>query len=290
MTNPDERRAGAAAPYWCDDVYDDAIRLGLKVREVVYSGHSRFQEIQIVDTVTFGRVLVLDGVFQTSEKDEHFYHEMLVQPAMVVADDIRRVLIIGGGDGGAAREVLRHAGVEKLTMVEIDGDVVEACQQHLPSIGTAWDDPRLDLQIADGVGFLQRAASGSFDVVVLDGPDPIGPAEGLYAADFYESVARVLAPDGVFALHAESPVIVRHLFLKVLRLLRATFARVHPYFGSVPLYGTGPWAWALAGRTVDPDAVHQARAAAVEADTRYFNRAMHGAAFALPNDLRGELG
>jgi spermidine synthase len=275
--------------YWYDDTYEDQIRLGLKVRAQLYAQKSQFQQIEIIDTLTFGRVLVLDGVYQTSEVDEYRYHEMLVHPAMVSAPAIARVLIIGGGDGGTAREVLRHRGVERAVMAEIDGGVVEACREHMPALGAgAWEDPRLDLQLTDGVAYVKGAAPASFDVIILDGPDPTGPAEGLYAAEFYQDVQRALTPGGVFALHAESPVVVGHLFEKVLTSLAAVFPQVHPYFGSVPLYGTGPWAWCLAGASVDPLALHEDRAPAIERDTRYYNRAIHRAAFVLPNEIARE--
>ena len=199
---------------WYDEVFADRVRFGLKIRRVLYSGQSDHQKIEVLDTEQFGRVLVLDGVFMTSEADEYFYHEMMVHPAMTTAPRIRRVLVIGGGDGGTIREVLRHPEVESAVLVEIDGQVVEVCREHLASIGTAWDDPRLEVIIRDGVAFAREAVLESFDVILLDGCDPVGPSEGLFNESFYRGCARLLRPDGVFALQSETPVLLEDVFLE----------------------------------------------------------------------------
>ena len=238
---------------WYDELFRDRIRFGLKVTSVLYSEQSEHQKIEVLDTVQFGRVLVLDGVFMTSESDEHFYHEMLAQPAMTTAPAIRRVLLIGGGDGGTIREVLRHPEVERLTVVEIDGQVVEVSRKLLPAIGTAWDDPRLELIIGDGVAYARDSEVEPYDVILLDGCDPVGPSEGLFDV----------------------------------RTLRGVCGRAHPYFGTVPLYSAGMWTWTYATRTADPLAIVDERAARVEAFTKYYNREIHRAAFAVPNSLRG---
>ncbi|MFW6087902.1 MAG: polyamine aminopropyltransferase, partial [Myxococcota bacterium] len=191
---------------WYDEVHEERTRSGLRVERTLYAGRSDYQRIEVLETPEFGRVLVLDGVFNTSEGDEHFYHEMLVQPALTTARRARRVLIIGGGDGGTAREVLRHSTVEHVVMVEIDEQVVRVCQEHLRAIGTAWDDPRLELRFEDGVRFVREADVEPFDVVILDGTDPIGAGEGLFGLEFYRGCDRVLADGGVFALQSASPI------------------------------------------------------------------------------------
>ncbi len=274
---------------WYDEVFRDRVRFGLKVTSVLYSEQSEHQKIEVLDTVQFGRVLVLDGVFMTSESDEHFYHEMLAQPAMTTAPAIRRVLLIGGGDGGTIREVLRHPEVERLTVVEIDGQVVEVSRKLLPAIGTAWDDPRLELIIDDGVAYARDAEVEPYDVILLDGCDPVGPSEGLFNESFYHGCARLLRPDGVFALQSETPVLLEDVFLEIVRTLRGVFGRAHPYFGTVPLYSAGMWTWTYATRTADPLAIVDERAARVEAFTKYYNREIHRAAFAVPNNLKAQL-
>lgn len=275
---------------WYDEVFQETLRTGLKVRRTLHSEQSEFQKIEIIDTEIFGRTLVLDGIFQTSEGDERFYHEMLVQPAMVTAPSIKRVLIIGGGDGGTAREVLRHPEVEKLVMVEIDRRVVEACKEYLSSIGTAWDDPRLDLLFSDGAAYVSETADASFEVILLDGSDPVGPAEGLFNEGFYRNCSRILAPGGVFALQSETPVLFRDVFFEIQRTLGRMFERVHPYIGSVPLYGSGMWTWTYASQDVDRMAIIDIRAERIEPRMKYYNREIHRAAFALPSDIRRALG
>jgi spermidine synthase len=274
---------------WYDELFADRVRFGLKVRRVLYSGQSAFQKIEVLDTEQFGRVLALDGIFMTSEADEHFYHEMLVHPAMVTAPRIRRVLVIGGGDGGTIREVLRHPEVDSAVLVEIDGQVVEVCREHLGSIGTAWDDPRLEVVIGDGIDFAREADVEPFDVILLDGCDPVGPSKGLFNESFFTDCGRLLGPDGVFALQSETPVLMRDVFLDIVHTLRRVFGHAWPYFGSVPLYSAGMWTWTFASRTVDPMRIIDERASRLEAVTRYYNREIHLAAFAVPNELKAPL-
>lgn len=274
---------------WYDEVYEGRVRFGLKVRRTLYARDSAYQRVEILDTEYFGRVLALDGIFQTSERDEFYYHEMLVHPALCAAPAIRDVLVIGGGDGETAREALRHPEVERVVMCEIDRAVVEACAEHLPEIG-AWDDPRLELVFADAVEYVKDLAPGSFDAVLLDGSDPVGPSEGLFDAAFYASVRRALRRDGVFALQSESPTATPAVFRDIVRHLRRTFSRAAPYFGPVPLYAAGTWSWTFASDAVDPSDLRAERAERVEAACRYYNREIHRAAFALPQQLRRELG
>lgn len=275
---------------WYHEVFQDRLSTGLKVVRRIYRAESEFQKIEIVETEQFGRTLILDGIFQTSEGDEHYYHEMLVQPAMTVAPRIERVLVIGGGDGGTVREVLRHPQVQAAVMVEIDGKVVEACREHLPTIGSAWDDPRLTLTIADGVDFVKRSDVEPFDVILLDGSDPVGPSEGLFDAEFYRGCKRLLGPGGVFALQSESPVLFPEVFAEIYRALNEIFERVDPYVGTVPLYGAGMWTWTIASDGIDPRRPDPERCATIAPAMRYYNREIHTAAFALPADARRLIG
>ena len=271
---------------WYYEQFEDHTRLGMQVRRWLHSEQSEFQKIELFEAERYGRVLALDGVYQTSEAEEYFYHEMLVHPAMTSAPRIRRALVIGGGDGGTAREVLKHPEVERCTMVEIDAKVVDACRRHLPTIGTAWDDPRLELRIGDGIAFVKESDAEPFDAIFLDGSDPIGPSTGLYDEAFYRGCARMLAPRGVFALQSESPFLMRDIFLQIQETLRRVFPRVDPYFGPAPIYGCGIWSWTCASRGVDPTTIVDDRAERIEARSRYYNRDVHRGAFAVPNDLR----
>jgi len=274
---------------WYDEVFSDRLRFGLKVKRFLYSGRSPFQKIEVFDTYQFGRALALDSIYMTSEGEEYFYHEMLVHPALTTAPQIKRVLVIGGGDGGTVREVLRYKEVEKVVMVEIDPMVVEVCRKYLASIGTAWDDPRLELKFEDGVAFAQEANVDPFDVILLDGSDPVGPAEGLFSEAFYRACHRLLTPNGVFALQSESPVLFRDVFVSIIKTLRDIFPLVRPYFGTVPIYSAGMWSWTFASQCVDPLEIIDERVKMIESSTRYYNHAIHKAAFALPNDIKKEL-
>ena len=274
---------------WYDEVFEDKVRFGVRVERRVHAQRSALQHIEVLDTVPFGRTLVIDGIFMASEQDEHYYHEMITHPALVTAPAIRRVLVIGGGDGGTAREVLRHRGVEEVVQVEIDGAVIDVCKRFLPGLG-AWDDPRLDVIVGDGVAYVKEARVEPFDVVILDGTDPVGPGKGLFDIDFYRGVKRVLAPGGVFALQSESPAMMRNVFLAIQRALAQVFTRVKPYFGPAPLYASGVWSWTHATDRADAHAVDPGRLEAIEPGCKYYNRDIHQAAFALPSDLRRELG
>ena len=270
---------------WYEETYADRVRLALKVRRTLHAEDSVFQHIEIVETEAMGRVLVLDGVFMTSERDEHYYHEMLVHPALTTVERPARVLIIGGGDGGTAREVLRHPEVERVDMVEIDGRVVEACKAYLPGFG-AWYDPRLHVEIGDGVAYVRDANEPRYDVVLLDGTDPVGPGKGLFDEAFYRNVYRMLAPGGAFALQSESPFLMREVFTEIQDTLGRIFGKVDPYFGPAPIYGAGVWSWTLASDAVDPLAPAAVRVQRIEAVAKYYNAAIHRAAFARPNELR----
>jgi spermidine synthase len=273
--------------FWYDEVFDEKSRLGLKAREVVWEGRSELQKIDVIDTMAFGRVLAIDEIFMTSETDEHFYHEMMVHPALTSAPRLDRILVIGGGDGGTVREVMSYPEVGGVTMVEIDAKVVEVCKEHLRTSGRAWDDPRLEVRIGDGIDFALNADVPPFDVILLDGCDPVGPAKGLFTAEFYRGVARLLEEDGVFALQSESPILQRDVFLEIGRTLGSIFERVHPYFGPVPIYASGSWSWTFCSAAVDPLAFDEDRVSRQEARCKYYNREIHRAAFALPNDLKG---
>jgi spermidine synthase len=275
--------------FWYDETFEGKTRYGCLVREVLFSEQSQYQQVEVLDTVHFGPTLVLDGIFMTSAREEHFYHEMLVQPAMVVAPRIERVLIIGGGDGGSAREVLRHQGVKQLVMVEIDALVIEASKKHLPMIGTAWDDPRLEVIVGDGIAFVRESDAGPFDVIFLDGCDPVGPAAGLFDRPFYQSCLERLAPDGVFIAQTESPILQREVFLEVVRTLGDVFPRVRPYFGPAPLYAADQWSWTICSRDVDHLAIRDDRVASIEPQMKYYNRDIHRAAFAMSSDLKRAL-
>ena len=262
------------------------------IEEVLYEEKTEHQHVLIFQNVLFGRVMALDGVVQTTEKDEFIYHEMLAHVPILAHGRVSRVLIIGGGDGGTAREVLRHLVPHTVTLVEIDETVLRACREHLPTIGTCWDDPRLELIVGNGVSYVEHANAAYYDLVIIDGCDPVGPARGLFSVEFYRACERLLRPGGALALQAGSPILQHDQFIETIANLRQVFPRerVKPYFGPAPLYASDLWSWALASHELDWHAIIEDRAARVEPHTKYYNREIHRAAFALPNNLKRELG
>ena len=272
-----------AAPGWIDEIHQ-GVRYGLAGR-VIAEEHSPCQRVTVIESERYGRGLLLDGCWMTAERQERHYHEALVHPALCGAAAIERVLVIGGGDGGTARECLRHDGVRHLDLVEIDGLVVAWSQRYLGAIGAGcWSDPRFHLTVGDGIAWAAAAPDASYDVVIVDGSDPAGPAEGLFNRAFYEQCRRILRPGGVFATQSESPEAFRQVHLDTVRLLRAVFGHADPLYGWVPMYPSGWWSWTFAAtdgrRYLEPDG---ARAAAVGAGCEIWSpRWQRGAFEAMP--------
>jgi spermidine synthase len=262
----------------------------IESKERLEAFQSRFQQVEVHDTVPFGKLFRLDGHFMTSERDEFFYHENLVHLAAVTHPAPRRALIVGGGDGGSAEELFKHPTIETVTLCEIDETVVDISRRHLAAVHRgALDDPRLDLQIGDGFAYVRNSRE-QFDLIVLDLTDPGGPSTPLYTADFYRACAARLGRDGAMTLHIASPVAHPERIRDGLGRLREAFAVVTPYLTSVPLYG-GLWMMACASASLDPRTL-----SAEEVERRvvgrslralqYYNGDMHRAALALPNFVR----
>ena len=275
---------------WIDE-HHDGVRYGL-AGQVLLDEQSSFQRITVIDSERYGRGLLLDGCWMTAERQERHYHEALVHPALCSAAAIERILVIGGGDGGTARECLRHPGVCHLDMVEIDGRVVELSQQHLASIGGGcWEDPRFHLTVGDGIAWAANCTDASYDVVIVDGSDPAGPAEGLFNRSFFEHCRRILRPGGVFATQSESPEAFRQVHIDTVRLLRDVFGHADPLYGWVPMYPSGWWSWTFAAadapryRNVLPE-----RAASVAAGCEIWSPRWQSGAFeAIPALIEREL-
>ncbi len=251
---------------------------------------SPFQAVEVHDTDTFGKLFRLDGHFMTSEKDEFYYHENLVHPAAVTHPQPKRALIVGGGDGGSAEELLKHPSMKSVTLVEIDLAVVDIARKYFHAVHNGvLDDPRLTLRIEDGFAFV-RNTSEQFDLIVLDLTDAGGPSTELYTPDFYRACAARLTAMGAMTLHIASPVAHPDRIRATLANLRLAFATVVPYLTSVPLYG-GMWMMACCSATLDPKTmtalqVDRRIAQRRLSDLRYYNGDMHRAALALPNFVR----
>lgn len=257
----------------------------LRISHEFYDSATEHQRLRVFENPTFGRVMTLDGVVQVTEADNFIYHEMLTHVPILAHGAVGRVLIIGGGDGGMAREVLKHRGVEQVTMVEIDGAVVDFCTAHLPAISAgAFDDPRLDLVIADGADFMKQNAD-RYDVIIVDSTDPVGPGEVLFTDTFYGHAKARLAPGGILVTQNGVPFLQGAELTNTMRAFRALFADATCYLASVPSYAGGAMAfgWGTQGgaRRVDL-ATLQDRFARAEIATDYYTPEVHLAAFALP--------
>jgi len=285
MTEPSPADEG-----WIDE-HHQGVRYGL-AGQVLVDEQSAFQRITVIDSERYGRGLLLDGCWMTAERQERHYHEALVHPALCSAKAIERILVIGGGDGGTARECLRHRGVRHLDMVEIDGRVVELSKTHLAKLGGGcWNDPRFHLTVGDGIAWAADCADASYDVVIVDGSDPAGPAEGLFNRSFFEHCRRILRPGGVFATQSESPEAFRQVHVDTVRLLQEVFGHADPLYGWVPMYPSGWWSWTFAAtdgpryRRPVPE-----RAAAIAAGCEIWSLRWQSGAFeAMPAFIEREL-
>ncbi len=274
-----------AMPGWSVETLHDDYRACLREATLLYDSETEHQRLRVFRNPTFGRILTLDGVIQVTEGDEFIYHEMMAHVPILSHGAARSVLIVGGGDGGMAREVLRHAAVERVVMVEIDAGVIDFSRQYLPGVcADAFDDPRLEVVIADGADFMRQQGE-AFDVIIVDSTDPIGPGVTLFTDTFYGHAKRRLAKGGVMVTQNGVPFMQGEELTNTLRALGALFADATCYLTQVPTYACGPMAmgWASDGSArATPLETLEARFAEAGFATRFYTPEVHKAAFALP--------
>lgn len=271
---------------WIEESYKEGLSFRLALRRRLFAGTSGFQRVEIFESSHHGKVLLNDGCFMLSERDERIYHEMMAHVPLCVHPAPRRVLIIGGGDGGTAREVLKHPSVERCTLVEIDGMVVDACRRFIPQTAAVFDDPRLDLRIGDGVAFVRDTAE-KFDVVLVDSTDPNGAAEKLFGRDFYTHVASLLNEQGIVVAQGESAFYEEATQRALLEIAGGLFDCVTMYNFTNMTYPGGLWSFLWASNGAHP--LRDVRALEI-GDCEYYNSDVHHAAFALPEFQRKALG
>lgn len=259
--------------------------LTTEVSDILYRGHSQFQDIIVADSKEFGRMLVLDGVFQTSIKDEFMYHESIVHIPLFLHPNPKKVLIIGGGDGGAAREAVRHPEVESVTMVDIDGQVIELSKKYFPEISQAIleKNPKLTVEVGDGIAFM-REAENYYDVIIVDCSDPVGPGEGLFSYDFYKDTFKALKEDGLFVQQTESPFMHRKLVKDIFDCVSDIFPITRLYTAFIPLYPSGMHCFTMGSKKYDPFTWQPNRKRTFP--TRYYNEGIQQSAFVLPNFVK----
>ncbi|MHB8511551.1 MAG: polyamine aminopropyltransferase [Actinomycetota bacterium] len=250
---------------------------------LLHEERSAFQHIEVYSHQTFGNMLVLDGLVQTTIKDEFCYHEMLTHVPLISHEDPKRVLIIGGGDGGTLRRVLEHPGVETAVMIEIDERVTEVCKKYLPQIaGGAFSDPRATVLFEDGNAYIHDTRE-PFDAIIVDSSDPVGPGVVLFSTEFYEACLSALNPNGVLSAQIGTPFYFPDEFKLAVTNARASFPRVAPYLGAVPTYPGTTWGFMLCGDQFPIDAgTAMKRATERGIQSRYWTPRVNEAAFALP--------
>lgn len=258
---------------------------------ILFNETSPFQQVRVLESYSHGKFLAINNMVMCTERDEFHYHEMIVHPAMQAHGRAKKVLVIGGGDGGTIRELFRYPGIEKVVMVEIDEAVVRAAREHLPLLSRDFNHPKLDLKIADGIQFVKEAADQSFDLVIVDGSDPVGPAEGLFSEAFFRDCHRILKNDGILVGQGESPLFHEKAFVDLNQCIKGIFApaQVHTLLFYAPTYPTGMWSLQLATKApFDPLSVDAKKVAsfAREHKLRYYNEGIHQAAFQLPGFVR----
>ncbi len=280
--------------WFCDRVSRNLIQLH-SVEEVLYTGQTKFQSIEIIRTGSFGKCLVLDGKIQSSEVDEFIYHEALVQPAMIIHPCPETVLIAGGGEGATLREVLSHNTVKMAVMIDIDEEVIATCKRFLPNYSQgAFDNERTELHHVDARDYLAKCGE-AFDIIIIDIPDPIeeGPAYLLYTQEFYQLVRERLTANGIISVQAGSASLTELLnFSSVNNTLKSIFPIVSPYQVDVPSFG-GPWGFCLASLNLKPVLTPSEIDSRISARSlngwRFYDGLSHQGMFSLPKYLRTEL-
>ena len=261
-------------------------RLQLRIDNLLHEDDTGHQHLIVFENEAFGRVLALDGIVQTTERDEFIYHEMFVHVPVLSHGAVRRVLIIGGGDGGSLEEVLKHRSIGHVTMVELDPQVIELSRRFLPSIGAdAFDDPRTDLVIGDGLAYVAEGKA-RFDLIIVDSTDPVGPGKVLFTEEFYRDCKACLEPGGILVTQNSIPFLQPDVIGEPIAALRRQFADATCYLAAVPSYFGGVMAFGWASDDPDLRAVpvdeldRRFRDAGIATD--YYTPDVHHAAFALP--------
>lgn len=276
---------------WFNETLYKGFRQSHEIRKVLFEGRSKYQKVGVFESGRFGRILALDGVVQCTEGDEFVYHEMLTHLPILAHGKVESVLIIGGGDGGILEEVLKHKSVKRATMVEIDGEVIEVAKKYLPKIcGKAFSDRRTNLIVGDGAAYVAETKN-RYDLVIVDRPDPVGPATVLFSEGFYRNCRRVMKPNAILVAQNGVPHMQGPELTEAIRLFQKIWAESGSYLAVVPTYVCGfmsmTWASDRDITDVDPRQVFARFDRAKLPALRYYNPEIHFAAFALPNFVAG---
>jgi spermidine synthase len=269
--------------FWFTEKQTKDFGITMRVKKIHHSEKTEFQQLDMVETDEFGNMLLLDGMVMTTEKDEFVYHEMVAHIPLFTHPNPENVLVVGGGDGGVIREILKHPEVKKATLVDIDGKVIEYSKKYLPSIAGKLDDPRVEVKVDDG--FMHIAQSeNEYDVIMVDSTEPVGPAVNLFTKGFYEGISNALKEDGLFVAQTDNPWFQQELIRNAYRDVKETFPVTRLYTASIPTYPSGLWTFTMGSKKHDPLEVTEDRFH--EMDTKYFTPEIHRAAFVLPKFVK----
>jgi len=270
---------------WYTEKHLETVNFSIKVNQHLYTETSPFQKIDFFTSDEFGTFFTLDGLMMVTEKDEFIYHDMITHVALATNPDIKRVLVIGGGDGGTVRELTRYTSIEKIDMVEIDELVVRACQKYLPLTASKLEDPRVSLYFEDGIAFI-KGKEKVYDLILVDSTDPIGPGEGLFTNAFYTDCFNALTDKGILVNQHESPYYERDA--KEMKRSHSKIKKIFPisevYQFHMPTYPSGHWLFGFASKSLHPiKDIKEDRWNALGLKTKYYNTNLHKGCFALPS-------
>ena len=254
-----------------------------KVKETLVRKKTKYQDLAIVDTEDFGRMLLLDGIVQTTVKDEFIYHEMITHIPLFTHPNPQNVLVVGGGDGGAIREILKHSSVKKAVMCEIDEDVIKECRKYLPEISSGLDDKRCEIFIGDGIKYVLEHKN-EFDVIIVDSTDPFSIAEGLFKGNFYKDIYEALTADGLFVAQTETPFFLPETVRKVFRDAKAIFPVTKLFMAGIPTYPGGYWSFTAGSKKYDPSNVDISKIP--DLGYKYYTPELQKASFVLPRYIQ----
>jgi spermidine synthase len=269
---------------WVTEQESDHIKTAWAVSKVLFHGKSEFQTVDVVETKAYGTMLLLDGLVMITDADEFVYHEMISHIPLCHHQNPKRVLVIGGGDGGTVREILKHKDVEEVILCEIDEMVVNASRDFFPDVAGCLfeNNPRVKVKIGDGVAFI-KGLKQEMDVILIDSTDPIGPGEGLFSSEFYRDVAKALKPGGLMAAQSESPWFTKEALSRIHRNISAGFKNARSYVAPIPTYPRGSWSWTMASQEqIDPSKFDLKRFNQVSSSLQYLSQDLMTGSFALP--------
>lgn len=277
---------------WFTEIFqNEGTGFSLQIKERLEAQQSDYQFIEIYDTETFGKLMVIDGCVMLTTRDNFLYHEMMSHPALFTHPNPKKVVIIGGGDCGTLKEVLKHSSVESAVQVDIDEWVTKFSETHFPELCTSNKDPRADLRFEDGIKWMQNAEPGSIDVIIIDSTDPVGPAEGLFAVDFYKNCFEALGDGGIIVQQSESPLLHTNSIIKNVHsdMKEAGFNAVHTLPFPQPVYPTGWWSATMATKNGGLNLTRSKDIENKTFDTLYYNLEIHQGALAMPEFMKKAL-